>query len=243
MDLTWLPFRFPGISGVRCAFGTRPGGNISLEVPEAADDPGPAIARREAMLRELGLTGAAEARQVHGVRTLFDPEPQDRTRPPVDEADGLATARPGLGLMLKTADCQPLLLAHASGRYAAALHVGWKGNRQNYPAMAVAELCARWQVRPDELSAVRGPSLGPGAAEFTGFEAEWGDAFRPWFDPAQRTMDLWRLTRDQLCAAGLRPDRIYGLDFCTLSLSERFFSFRHDRSCGRQASVIVIDPA
>ena len=242
MDLTWLPFSFPGIPRVRCAFGTRPGGNISLEAAEAKEDPAPTIARRQAMLSELGLEAVAEARQVHGVCTLFRPEAQDMRLPPQIEADGLTSDQPGLGLMIKTADCQPLLLTHRSGNFVAALHVGWKGNRQEFPRVAVAELCSRWQVSPDELFAVRGPSLGPGAAEFTGFATEWGEAFLPWFDSARHTMDLWRLTRDQLIAAGLRPEHIYSLDLCTRTLNERFFSYRADHFCGRQASVIVLDP-
>lgn len=245
MALTCIPFRFPGIPDVLCLFGARGGGNLSLEAPEALDDPAPTLARREALPAALAREGmlaggVAEVRQVHGTRTVFEPAYQPLDAAPVMEADGLATSRPGLALAVKTADCQPVLLAHASGRYIAALHVGWKGNRQDYPGVAVAEFCSRYGIRPEEVSAVRGPSLGPGAARFTHFDAEWGPDFRPWFDAAAETMDLWSLTRDQLIRAGLRPRRIYGLDICTLSLPDAFFSFRRDRRCGRQMSFISI---
>ena len=143
--------------------------------------------------------------------------------------------------MIKTADCQPILLTEPAGRFAAALHVGWKGNRRNYPALAVAEFCSRCRLRPEDLSAVRGPSLGPGEAEFTRFAGEWGPEFAPWFNPETRAMDLWSLTRHQLQQAGLRPERIYSLDLCTMSLPELFFSYRRSPRCGRQGSVIWIE--
>ena len=241
MDMNFLPFRFPGIDNVHCAFGTRFAGNLSLDAPEAAAAPAATLARRRALPGLLNVEAVAETRQVHGTRTLFEPAAWSADASPVIEADGMATTRPGLALAVKTADCQPVLLAHASGRVAAALHVGWRGNRQNYPGRAVAELCDRYSLDPADLSAVRGPSLGPAAAEFTGFDSEWGEAFRPWFDAAARTMNLWRLTRDQLVSAGLRPDRVYGLDFCTVSLADAFFSYRSDRNCGRQMSLIWLE--
>ena len=99
-------------------------------------------------------------------------------------------------------------------------------------------------MRPGELWAVRGPSLGPSASEFVNFEAEWGPDFLPWYDETQRTMDLWRLAKDQLCRAGLLPGRVLGLDICTFDNREMFFSYRGFRKLGiedgRQASFIWI---
>lgn len=241
MDMTFLPFRFPGIDTVRCAFGGRSAGNFSLDAPEARRDPAATLARRRSLPDMLRVETVAELRQVHGVRTLFEPEPWRAESPAVTEGDGMVTRREALALAIKTADCQPLLLAHTSGRVVAAAHVGWRGNRQNYPGRIVDELCARYDLDPADLAAVRGPSLGPAAAEFTNFDSEWGDSFRPWFDASARTMNLWRLTRDQLVAAGLRPERIYSLDLCTAALADAFFSYRRDHACGRQLSLIWIE--
>lgn len=92
-----------------------------------------------------------------------------------------------------------------------------------------------------ELSAVRGPSLGPGRAEFTRFGEEWGEEFTAFFDARTMCMDLWRLTREQLRRAGIPDERIYGIDLCTRSLADDFFSYRADRNCGRQASLIWLE--
>lgn len=87
----------------------------------------------------------------------------------------------------------------------------------------VARFCAQYGLKPGDLMAVRGPSLGPEKAEFVNFEQEWSAEFRPWFDPSSRTMDLWGLTRAQLLKAGLSARHIYSLDCCTFSLPEQFF--------------------
>ncbi len=250
MLLDFIPFVFPGIPGVRCAFQTRSGGyskgpyeegNISYTV---GDDPLDVSDNRINLAASLELPYLAEVHQVHGDVLVFEPDAVALDRSPVPpampEGDGLATTRPGLGLVIKTADCQPVLVAHRDGRHVAALHVGWRGNRIAFIQSAIAAFCARYDLRPQDLSAVRGPSLGPERSEFVNFATEWGEEFADWFDRSQKTMNLWELTRSQLQEAGLRRERIFGLDLCTWSLPEKFFSYRRERVCGRQASVIWI---
>lgn len=244
-----ISFAFPGIPNVRCAFQTRQGGASAGVFSQGnvvfrnGDDAGAVLANRRALRETLGFEHWTEVWQVHGVIMRFDPEPTGVEGDGILEGDGLATARPGQALVVKTADCQPLLLAHQAGGHVAALHVGWRGNEQNFPAKGVAAFCQHYDLDPSELMAVRGPSLGPAASEFTRFEEEWGAGFSPWFDPATRTMDLWRLTRDQLVEAGLRPNRVFSLDLCTRSLPDSFYSYRRGREPGRQASFIWIENA
>ena len=251
MLLDFIPFTFPGIDGVRCAFQTRTGGcsngiysegNISYTV---GDDPLVVSDNRINLAASLELPYLAEVHQVHGDVLVFEPEAValDRSSvpPAMPEGDGLATTRPNLGLVIKTADCQPVLVAHRDGRHIAALHVGWRGNRIAFIQSAIAAFCKQYALRPEDLSAVRGPSLGPGRSEFVNFDAEWGADFAQWFDPSRKLMNLWELTRAQLQEAGLRRERIFSLDLCTWSLPEKFFSYRREHVCGRQASVIWIE--
>jgi len=239
-----IPFRFPGLANVSCVFTTRRGGasqppfdaaNYSFDVGDA---PAAVAANRRKLAASLGLTRWCECRQVHGDALHIEPAATPLEAASTLEGDALATSAPGLALCIKTADCQPVLLAHESGRFVAALHVGWRGNVQGLPGSAVARLCAHYGCQPAELCAVRGPSLGPQVAQFTNFEAEFGAGFREFFDPARQTVDLWRLTRHQLEAAGLKPGRIFGVDLCTLSNPLDFYSFRAARVTGRQVSLI-----
>ena len=235
-----LPFQFPGIPGVGCAFSMRAFGSVSLSGGTSAAS----CAARASLAPLLGVQGFAEVHQVHGVRTVFEPDMQNPLSAPVEEADGMATGRPGLALMIKTADCQPILVAHESGRFVMAIHAGWRGNRQDYPRIAVEQFCSHYGLEPRQLWAVRGPSLGPAASEFVNFDQEWGAEFLPWYDGVRRSVDLWSLTRHQLEQAGLLPGRILGLDLCTFDNAGLFFSYRHARRMGsedgRQGSFIWI---
>ena len=222
------------------------GGNISFN---AGDDPAATVAARAALLailRPRGLNAWAEVRQVHGDALAIEPFGPPPTALPAyrmqdsPEADGMTTARPGLGLLIKTADCQPVLLAHRGGRHVAALHVGWRGNRCRFPASGVDRFCAQYGLEPKDVFAVRGPSLGPSRAEFVNFQQEWGEDYLPWFHEASRCMDLWGLTRSQLESAGVPSRQIFGLDICTSLNHNRFFSHRHNPRSGRQASLIWI---
>ncbi len=236
--IAYIPFSFPHLPRTRCAFAYGPGpsglgGNLSLRGP----DKEAALANRRRLKAALGFSGWRSLAQVHGTDMVFDPKEDSLETGGRREADGLATDRTGDALVIKTADCQPILLASRDGGVVAALHAGWRGSVADFPGKGVAAICERYALEPADLMAVRGPSLGPGASEFTRFEEEFGEAFRPYYSPETRTVDLWRLTRDQLLAAGLRPDAIFSLDLCTRSLPE-FFSYRRDRTAGRQVSCI-----
>ena len=240
-------FEFPGLPGVRCAFQTRQGGfsaapyndgNISLTV---GDDPAAVIQNRRALLKTLDVPAWSEEDQIHADGVILDAPATPLDKAGVSQADGLTTAQSGLALCIKTADCQPVMLAHNSGKYIAALHVGWRGNRINFPHSGTTAFCKHYGLNPADLIAVRGPSLGPTAAEFINFDTEWGDEFRPWYNPNTRCMDLWALTRHQLKVVGLKPENIHGIDLCTHTRTDLFHSFRRDNAqSGRQASCIWI---
>lgn len=232
-----IPFAFPGLPGIRCLFGTALSGNLSLATAEGDAEIAATREARRRLFQDCGLSAWSELHQVHGDEFLRDPEPTEPEDPPKYAADGQCTKRAGFGLVVKTADCQPLFLAEAKGKAIAALHTGWRGNVLNFPASGVAAFCRACRIPPADVLAARGPSLGPGAAEFIHFEQEWGPDFLPWFDAEKRTMDLWSLTRSQLIQAGLRPRNVFSLDLCTRSLPGLFFSHRR-RDRGRQISVI-----
>lgn len=242
-----IPFCFPGVPGVRCAFQTRMGGaskapydqgNYSLTV---GDDPANVLATRAALKEQLGYEAVVELNQVHGTDILLDPPAMEYHEQGLAEADGSTTTRPGLALVIKTADCQPILLAHEDGKHVMALHSGWRGNRANYPALGVEVFCREYGLDPAEVWAVRGPSLGPTASEFVNYDQEWGPEFDTWHDPATRTVDLWRMTRDQLTSAGLKPEKVLSVDLCTHTMTDTFFSYRRERNSGRMAGLIWIE--
>lgn len=247
MDQSLISFSFPGLPQIQCAFTTRKGGegtgsyqsnNLSFDV---GDDPAVVLKNRKRLQKALGFSSWHELHQVHGPVMVFDPQSTPLDAGAKYQADGLGTQTKGLVLAIKSADCQSILLAHRSGKCIAALHCGWRGNRINFPASGVLDFCRCYGLQPTDLLAVRGPSLSPQRSEFTQFDSEWGPDFKGYFHGPSSTVDLWRLTRDQLIKVGLLPENIFSLDLCTHDRDDLFFSYRRDRTTGRQMSLIWIE--
>jgi len=107
-------------------------------------------------------------RQVHGkdildaageaVRLVPDPG-DDFPRVDVD-ADALIAASPGTVVGVRTADCVPLLLVAPRARWSAAVHAGWRGTVAGIATEAV-RAAREAGIRPHELLASLGPSIGP----------------------------------------------------------------------------------
>lgn len=244
--LTYIPFGFPGLENISAVFSTRKGGkckapydegNLSFDV---GDDPYDVRENRTALAASLGVSHWHECKQVHGEIIHFEPESGSPGDIADLEGDGFATSEKGHALVIKTADCQPILMAHKNGDFVAALHNGWRGNAMNFPGSAVVRLCKHYGCNPSDLLAVRGPSLSPAAAQFVNFSTDFEPGLEKYFDKVSCTVDLWKLTHDQLTEAGLEPRNIYGLDMCTYSMTESFFSYRRDKVSGRQCSLIWI---
>lgn len=229
-----IQFAFPFLPKVKAVFTTAVSGNFSLEagLPETET-----IATRKRLAKAAKIDDWVEMRQVHGDTLLVEPFGSGFSSSGLVEADGVCTERRGFALVVKTADCQPLLLAHKSGSHIAALHVGWRGNAINFPASGVKSFCDAYSLDPADILVARGPSLGPSKAEFVNYKTDWPQEFHRLINPDTKTMDLWTLTDTQLTAAGILPKNIFRLDLCTASLPGFLFSHRNKHTA-RQASLI-----
>jgi len=234
-----------GLPAVVHGFFTRQGGVSagayhSLNVsPAVGDGPEPVSENLRRMRQALGLAGLAGAAQVHGGRAAVITSLDQARAEDVPEVDILVTTVPGLGLLIKQADCQAVMFYDPVNRVVANVHCGWRGQVHNILGETVRLLQARFGTRPDDLFAAVGPSLGPCCAEFKNFRREfprdlWDYQVRPNY------FDLWRLSRDQLLAAGLLPARLDLAGLCTRCGDENFYSYRRDRVTGRQGAVIAL---
>lgn len=236
----FIKFKFCGIKNVFCLFQGKNSdtekslGSIAFNRGESNAQ----ITENRKFLFESINMPVSELHQIHSNLLFFDCAPVKYNQTAEKEGDGLATDKPRHALLLKTADCQPVLFTHKTGKYIMALHVGWRANRNNFIQEAVESFCGHYQVFPKDLLAVRGPSLGPNQSEFVNFDAEWGQDYLQWFNPADKTLNLWELTKAQLEQAGLKKENIYGLDLCTKTMHGNYFSHRENSQTGRQASLI-----
>lgn len=195
---------------------------------------------RALLERGLGLPSPpCWLRQVHGTHVVVDPEPDAEP-----EADAAVARAAGTVLAILTADCLPVALASADGAVVAAAHAGWRGLAAGVLEATVLAMDAP----PETLLAWLGPAAGPDAYEvgaevrdaFVARDAEAAVAFVA-TRPGHWRVDLYRLARQRLVAAGLAPRAIHGGGLSTISDPARFYSHRRDQRTGRMATLVWRD--
>jgi hypothetical protein len=144
-----------------------------------------------------------------------------------EPADGQATALPGVGAMVLSADCLPVALGCAGA--VAMLHAGWRGLAAGVLEEGVSALGRLGDG--EEIVAVVGPGAGACCYE-VGAEvhAAFGNAHSE-----GRRIDLRAIAHERLLAAGVA--RVQDVRACTIC-DRRFFSHRREgERAGRQAGV------
>ena len=81
------------------------------------------------------------------------------------EGDALMTNKSGLLLVIRTADCLPVLLVDEANRAVAAVHCGWRGTEKRILAKAVKAMGEAYGSKPGEMLAALGPCIGAACYE------------------------------------------------------------------------------
>lgn len=229
--------------------GVSQGPFATLNVGQSVGDDEGAVAenhRRVYASLDLGASQVATARQVHGNRVAV--VNGQHAGGGVPHTDGLVTATPGLGLLLRFADCQPILLYDPEHHALGLAHAGWRGVAQGIARRAVEAMQEAFDSRPGALLAGLGPAIGP-CCYTVGHEvaAAMGYVLPDW----KQAMHLegeehWRLdlsaaNAQLLAAAGIA--RIEQAGICTACHNDEFFSHRADGGhTGRFAVVACLEP-
>jgi len=201
----------------------------------------------------LGADRVATLTQVHGREVVVVRGGSgigDRGSGDRPEADVLVSDDPCVALSVRAADCVPLLLGDQKTGAVAAVHAGWRGTAAGAATAAVSALARKFGVKPGDLIAAIGPSIGACCYE-VGHELV--DAFRAaahtpadvnrWFTTrpgaTKPRLDTWLANRDQLVHAGVRAENVHIAGLCTACNLDLFPSFRKEKErAGRIAGAI-----
>jgi YfiH family protein len=150
----------------------------------------------------------------------------------------LITGSPEKTLMLRFADCTPVLLADTKRRVVGAVHAGWRGSAVRAASAAVEGLSDALGSSPSDLVAGVGPAIGP-CCYRVGKDVEEAFADRPWL-LADGKLNLWEANRQALIEAGVPAEHIEVAGICTQCNADRFFSHRANggQPAGRFAALI-----
>ncbi len=149
------------------------------------------------------------------------------------KGDALITSEPGKILVIKTADCLPLLFHEPEARIIGAAHAGWRGLAKGILLKVVEKMKGKGaDLR--KLRVAIGPAIGPccyevGEEVFEAFEKNEMPYVRK-----GKNLDLFETAIRQLKEAGLERDNIHLLPLCTYCNEIFFPSFRRERVLSSQ---------
>lgn len=194
---------------------------------------------RAVLSRVLGVSRLAFMKQVHG-----DSVEAVVSHREVPECDGLTTDEPGLGLIVHSADCVPLLFWARDKNAVAAVHAGWRGTLLGVARAAVDALASN----ADELHVAMGPAIraccfevGDEVVEAFVEAGRDADQISRRGPRGRRHVDLIEDHRRQLVDCGVSESRIYDSGRCTACETDRFYSYRREgNGVGRLMGVIAV---
>jgi len=169
------------------------------------------------------------------------------TQPQIPVADALITNLPELYLLVRTADCTPVLFYDESQKVVSAIHSGREGTRKNIVGKAISIAITEYQCQAANIKAYIGAGISMPYYEVS--EAIWHDFIAAQSllgiqvsEPPYRHLDIQATILAQLLHAGLLPDNISCSNICTYE-SDQYFSFRRDGTTNRQINLIGVSYA
>lgn len=252
-DLWWgsfKSFREAGfINGCSCRLhgesALRPGTlNLALHVGDEAEL---VLRNRQRFGEAVGLDyhRLTTCAQVHGSRVVqVTPELVGRgalsCQDTIPDTDGLVTDLPGVPLMLFFADCVPILLADPVTGAIGLAHGGWRGTAGKIALKTVRLLQERFGVRPENLLAGLGPSIGPCCYEVDDKVRDSFPGYEEFFTAkggGKYWLDLWGVNQKQLREAGVGRISVAGC--CTSHNPELFCSYRAEKGRTGRMGVVL----
>ncbi len=200
---------------------------------------------REKALSALQLKSESvyDAYQIHSTEIVLT----DRPLPPNAthlKADAIITNQPNVTLMMRFADCVPILLFDPVNHVIGIVHAGWKGTVNKIVRETVLRMKQDYGTNTNDLLAGIGPSIGPdhysvGRDVLEKVHISFRDVAEQLIiiDHGKSYFDLWKANQVVLNEVGVSKIEVTGI--CTSCNMNDWFSHRGEhRKTGRFGVVI-----
>lgn len=209
--------------GVRHFFGTRhhaPAYETGVPVPNSE--------RRD-------HAWTLSVKQVHGTDALIVDRPVTSADRFEGGWDALITNQPGVTVVVRTADCVPVLIYDRCRRAVASVHAGWRGALAGIVSKTIELMASRFVIQPSDLRVSIGPSAGPCCYEVDDAVLEpLRRSRRDWVSlvrgdcGSKARLDLKALVRRQTSEFGIPQNQITVVNVCTICHPTLFYSYRRE---------------
>ena len=199
------------------------------------DDPEAVLKNHQKIFEVFGLDyfSRLDVWQVHGTHILCGEEPRDPETPHI-KADGILTSKKNITLMMRFADCVPVLLWDPVKKIIGVAHAGWQGTSKKISQVIVEKMVRCYDSKPADILAAIGPSICQDCYEVGGeveeaFYSNFGKTARRFFkqENGHLLLDLWEANQQTLRMAGVKHIEISKL--CTACHVEDWYSYRAEK--------------
>jgi polyphenol oxidase len=243
-------FRFESLDNLPHAVFTRKGGVSPQPWAElnlggtVGDDPIRVMQNRLLLFHSLGRNPdySFDVWQVHGNVVFCTSEPRAQGIP-YQKADAILTDRPGLSLLMRFADCVPILLWDPQKRVVGIVHAGWQGTVKQAAASAISAMKTQYGTYPGDVLAGIGPSIAahhyPVGAEVISqvYQAFGSDAHQFITGVLKVELDLWKANQFILQKSGVHQIEIAGI--CTACNPQDWYSHRAEEGKTGRFGVLI----
>ena len=190
-------------------------------------------------------------RQIHSniVRAVTDADRAGLDHRSYPECDALITNTPGVGLVIFTADCTPILFHDPVTGAVGAAHAGWKGTAQGIARKTVEAMVSAFGCDPRNIRAAIGPNIAQCCFQTDrdvpdAMTDALGNAALPFI---RRAGDKYYVNLKEINALFLRHAGVRHIEIsgdCTFCQHDRFWSHRYTRGeRGSQGAIIICKEA
>jgi len=156
-------------------------------------------------------------------------------------ADGLVTNQKGILLLIKTADCLPVLIFDPKRQVIGAVHSGWRGTVGKITLKAILKMASQFGCQPKDLQVGVGPcahkccfkhdkkAFVQHLPEWKGFYRRRGDCYY---------IDLVGKLKSDLINVGIKPQNIEIVPICTIC-NKNFFSYSRTKGKEKEKRFIT----
>lgn len=209
------------------------------------DDPVNVLENRRRVFQAVGrpVESLFDVWQVHGTEVVYANTPRPLTVPH-HKADAILTDNPEVTLLMRFADCVPLLYYDPIHRVVGLGHAGWQGTVKMVAKAVVKAMQGVYGSRPEDILVAIGPSIAVhhyevGSQVIQEVEAAFGSDAAGLLQTQDGAVkfDLWSANRLVLENAGVQHIEMAGL--CTACHIRDWFSHRGEKGLTGRFGVLI----
>lgn len=155
------------------------------------------------------------------------------------EADAMITSKKGFCLVIRTADCIPVMISDPVQNCVAAIHSGWRSTEKNIVGKTVDRMKQDYGSNPSDLIVFLLPGIG---ADYYEVSNDVASKFEGHYSVKEDScyLDLKSVIRTQLLGAGCIESKIFNSYQDTYGFNDVFFSHRKG-DVGRDLNYIYLN--